>query len=94
MYMLIDFDTKKGRLVSRQAFDESDASRVRKARLDLEISLLASGEMREVVILHAIDEAQMRRTHRRYFEVSDDLWAPNAGKCYESDLNALARTGS
>ena len=89
MYMLIDFDQKSGKLISCRTFGESEGDLVRKARLDLELSLHAAGEVREIVILRAIDEEQIRRTHRRYFETSDDLWAPDIRKHYQPELKKI-----
>lgn len=83
MYMLIDYDQKGGRLISYRTFGESERDAARKARLDLELQLHAAGEMREVVILRAVDEAQIRRTHRRYFETLDQLLAPDTLERYE-----------
>ncbi len=85
MYMLIDYDQKIGRLVSFQTFDESEHELAKRARLQMELEQHAAGEMREVVILRAIDEAQIRRTHRRYFETLDELLAPDTLKRYDTN---------
>ncbi|MGE3104686.1 MAG: hypothetical protein AB7F83_03720 [Lysobacterales bacterium] len=71
--MLIDFDQSSGKLLSSRTFAESERALAEKARLDLELALHAAGNMREVVILRARDEAQIRRTHRRYFETWEEL---------------------
>lgn len=73
MYMLIDFDQQNGQLISNQTFAESERAVAEKTRLDLELALHSAGSMREVVILRAVDEAHIRRTHRRYFETWEEL---------------------
>jgi hypothetical protein len=87
MYMLIDYDQKIGRLVSHQVFKESERSLAERTRLDLELFQHAAGVMREVVILRAVDEAQIRLMHRRYFETLEELLAPDTLKRYASALD-------
>lgn len=84
MYMLIDYDQKIGKLLSHQVFEDSERSIVERARLELELAQHAAGVMHEVVILRAVDEAQIRRTHRRYFETLEELLTPATLNRYAS----------
>lgn len=68
MVFLIRYNRKSGQIVSRQAFPDADRTKAQKARLELELDLNAQGVEDEVVLLEAISEDVLRRTHRRYFE--------------------------
>jgi hypothetical protein len=68
MIFLIDYDRERGRLVTMTAYADDRRLDAQNARLQLELDLNRSGLSREVVLLEAIDEASVRRTHRRYFE--------------------------
>ena len=68
MLFLIDYDRKRGQMVKLERFDDSDRQKAEDARLELELSLNRHRIMREVVLLQAINEQSLRRTHRRYFE--------------------------
>ncbi len=46
------------------------------ARLALELALNQEGVHREVVVLEALDEDALRRSHRRYFENLKELAEP------------------
>jgi hypothetical protein len=68
MIVLIEFDRRNGRLASATRFSDDERSKAEQSRLQLEIALKREGTQREVVILEAASEEDMRRTHRRYFE--------------------------
>ena len=73
MIFLIDYDRLTGRIVSRRDFSDVDQADAEKARLDLELDLRRTGIVREVVLLQAVNEQALRRTHRRYFETLQQL---------------------
>ena len=73
MVFLIEYDRKKGKLVSFQAFEDCDREVAQDARLALELSMFRRGVEREVVILEADSEELIRRTHARYFYTLREL---------------------
>ena len=75
MLFLIDYDRKKGEIVSLRTFSESEQTPANDARLELELSLFHSGVEREVVILEAASEEQIRKTHARYSSSLEELIA-------------------
>lgn len=78
MIFLIEYDRGSGTLSQIQAFGDMDFARANSVRLELELARLASGSAREIVILEAESESQLRRTHRRYFESIESLIDPDA----------------
>jgi hypothetical protein len=68
MLFLVEYDRRKGRLLTFKAFRDLDRHTAEDARIELEVSLNRRGIDREVVLLEAASEATLRRTHRRYFE--------------------------
>lgn len=73
MRFLIEYDRQRGRIVTLTAFDELDRQKTEDARLDLELTLNRRGIEHEVVVLEAVSEDALRRTHRRYFEDFEEL---------------------
>ena len=73
MIFLIEYDRNRGELVSFRPFHDSDQGAAEELRLELEIELNRLGTKREVVLLEAVSEEAMRRTHRRYFEDLSEL---------------------
>jgi hypothetical protein len=73
---LIEYDRERGVLVSKTLFPAEQRPEAQKARLDLEVRLNAAGVDHEVVLLEAVDEASLRRTHQRYFSSADELSVP------------------
>jgi hypothetical protein len=67
MLFLIDYDRRAGKIVAMRVFEDSQHLEAREARLELELAFNRTGTEREVVLLDAIDEAAVRRSHRRYF---------------------------
>ncbi|MEJ7811727.1 MAG: hypothetical protein WKG32_15045 [Gemmatimonadaceae bacterium] len=68
MLFLIEYDRRRGRIVTLRTFEATERADAANARLDLELELNRSGTEREVVLLEAATESALRRTHRRYFE--------------------------
>ena len=70
---LIEYDRNRGRLVALTTFEDGARDAADDARLDLELRLSRRGLQREVVLLEAATEDDLRRTHRRYFEGLNEL---------------------
>jgi hypothetical protein len=73
MIYLIHYDRSIGTLVSVRSFEDRERSAATLAKLDLEISLLGTSSVMEVVLLEAASEEHLRKTHRRYFETLNGL---------------------
>ena len=73
MLFLIEYDRKSGNMVTFRPFEDSERKIAETTRLDLELDLNNRGVEHEVVILEAVSEDDVRRTHRRYFETLEEL---------------------
>lgn len=73
MIYLINYDRITGALVSIEEFSDRDRSAASVAKLELEISLLATSGSHEVVLLEAGSKEMLKQTHRRYFESFDEM---------------------
>lgn len=73
MLFLIEYDRKRGEIVSLEKFEDSEREKAYDSRLEKELELHRRGVAREVVILEAASEEAIRRTHRRYFESLSEL---------------------
>ena len=73
MIFLIEYDRKRGQIVTIKKFNSSEREKAYESRLQMELELNRLGTEREVVILEAANEAALRRTHRRYFETLSEL---------------------
>ena len=76
MIFLIEYERSTG-IVQLQQFDDDKASEARESRLSLELQRAAESLNREIVILEADSEEQLRRTHSRYFESLHQLANPD-----------------
>jgi hypothetical protein len=73
MIFLIEYNRTEGQLMSITSFSDSLRAEAEGSRLSLEIRNLNAGVSTEVVLLEARSEADLRRTHRRYFETLEAL---------------------
>jgi hypothetical protein len=73
MIFLIDYDRLSGSLVNIIQYTDSFRRDAENARLHLEIRNFDAGVSREIVLLEAATEDDLRRTHRRYFEPLEQL---------------------
>lgn len=73
MIFLLDYDRNSGRLVRFQEYAEIHREQASRDRLALEIELLSKGISREIVLLEAESEEDLRKTHNRYFRGIEDL---------------------
>ena len=68
MIFLIEYNRRKGSIVTLRDFDDSQRREAEDSRLGIELDLNRKGIDHEVVLLDAASEDALRRTHRRYFE--------------------------
>ena len=73
MVFLIEYDRKRGEIVTIQPFADTQKLEADSMRLARELELNRSGIEHEIVILDAENEEALRRTHRRYFESLEDF---------------------
>jgi hypothetical protein len=73
MIFLIEYNRPEGRIVSFQAFDESQRRQAQEARLQLELERNREGIDHEIVLLEATSEEALRKTHGRYFESIEEI---------------------
>ena len=67
MIFLVEYDLQKRHLVSMRCFADAQRTEAETARLERELQLHDQGTEREVVLLQAASEEELRRTHGRYF---------------------------
>jgi hypothetical protein len=75
MIYLIDYDWRGEHLVDMQVFEDLQRPAAEAARRDRELRLLNERLDREIVLLEALDEEGLRRTHTRYFKSLEELLA-------------------
>jgi hypothetical protein len=75
MIFLIEYDRRRGKLVTFRSFEDSEREQAQDARLELELDLHRQKVEREVVILEATSEEIIRSTHGRYFYNLSELMA-------------------
>lgn len=73
MLFLIEYNRKRGEIVSMTSFEDADKEAAEETRLKLELCLNLIGVKNEIVLLDATTESALRRTHRRYFESLEEL---------------------
>jgi len=73
MIFLIEYNRHQGRVVTLRTFDKLEQRKAEEERLEMELDLNHRGIAHEVVLFEAATEADLRRTHRRYFEDLADL---------------------
>lgn len=75
MIYLIEYDRESDKRVRMVRFQHAERRAAEDERLRLELELLSAGISREVVLLEASNEDELRKTHRRYFERLDEFLA-------------------
>lgn len=73
MIFLLTYDRSKSKLEEVRTFTNDQIVDAENQRLKLELNNLKRGIDREVVILDALNENDLRKTHRRYFESISQL---------------------
>jgi hypothetical protein len=70
---LMEYDRPSGRIVGLDTSPDAERVLAEDKRLEREVQLQRTGLDREVVLLEAVDERALRRTHRRYFENASQI---------------------
>lgn len=73
MIFLIEYNRSRGKLIIFESFNDTDWQRAEETRFEKELLLNRAGIEHEVVLLEAVSEEALRRTHRRYFEDLNQL---------------------
>ena len=73
MIFLIEYDRRRGRLLTFKPFPDADLEAAQRARLELELKCAGANDSSEIVLLQAESEAAVRRTHRRYFQTAREI---------------------
>ena len=68
MIFLIEYNRRKGSIVTFRDFDDSQRREAEDSRLEIELDLNRKGIDHEVVLMDAASDDALRLTHRRYFE--------------------------
>jgi hypothetical protein len=73
MIFLIEYDRPSGRLIRFNRFDDSERTKAQDLRLEIELDLNRRRVHHEVVLLEALSEEAVRRTHACYFEDASEI---------------------
>lgn len=73
MIFLLHYDRTDSNLIMIKEYEDDQRSMASEARLELEISLIGSDGIHEVVLLEADSQEHLRMTHARYFETYEQL---------------------
>ena len=70
MIFLVEYDRPTRRTLLFETFGDSERHRAQERRLEIELDRNLKGFLlqREIVLLEAMSETALRRTHQRYFE--------------------------
>jgi hypothetical protein len=75
MIFLVVYDRSRAELIELRAYENTDRHLADSDRLELELSLDAAQSQIEIVHFDANTEADLRKTHRRYFESVESIAA-------------------
>ncbi len=73
MIFLMNFDPKQRQLHAMKVFQDQQQPLAQDERLKWELLHLRAGDAREIVLLTAVEEDTLRRTHARYFGAASPL---------------------
>ncbi len=73
MIFLIEYDRSKGNIVRFEQFQNTKRLAAEKLRLNIELDLSKKSIDHEVVLLDAVNENALKKTHRRYFENINEI---------------------
>lgn len=68
MIFLIQYNRANGRIVKFEVFQDAERETAANVRLEIELDLNRRGIEDDVLLLEALSEDALRRTHRRFFE--------------------------
>jgi hypothetical protein len=88
MIFLIHYDRRGGVIKLFTPFADSRRSEAESLRARLEIAESSVDTHSEIVLLEAESEADLRRTHRRYFSTASDLLKTAAEEATTSSTKA------
>ncbi|GMV90867.1 MAG: hypothetical protein AMXMBFR82_06450 [Candidatus Hydrogenedentota bacterium] len=80
MFFLIEYNRRKGEVVSMRRFPDAEWSRAADAQFALEKSVMQRGIDHEVVLLQSASEETLRRTNMRYFCSLEEIQAKLHGE--------------
>jgi hypothetical protein len=90
MIFLVEYDRNAGAMLSFKHFADEQRHRAEDERLVLELQLNQAGLRHEVVLLEAVDEAALRRTHQRYFQTLEQLAESSLALLAEEPIGVYA----
>ena len=73
MIFLIQYNRANGRIVRFEKFQDAERETAANERLEIELDLNRKGIEQDVLILEALSEEALRRTHRRFFEDVNEI---------------------
>ena len=73
MIFIVEYNRIIGKIINFECFDDKDWKKAEGLRFEKELTLNRAGIENEVVLLEAVSEEALRRTHRRYFEDLNQL---------------------
>ncbi len=80
MIFLIEYDRRRGELLTFHPFADADRAAAEQQRLDLELKRGGSSTAAiEIVLLQAESETALRLTHRRYFQTARQIIESSTG---------------
>jgi hypothetical protein len=65
---LIQYNRANGRIVRFEEFQDAERETAANERLEIELDLNRKGIEHDVLLLEALSQEALRRTHRRFFE--------------------------
>lgn len=68
MIFLIQYNRANGRIARFEEFQDAEREMAANVRLEIELDLNRRGIEHDVLLLEALSEDALRRTHRRFFE--------------------------
>lgn len=68
MIFLIQYNRANGRIVRFEEFQDTERETAANERLEIELDLNRKGIEHDVLLLEALSQEALRRTHRRFFE--------------------------
>lgn len=68
MIFLIQYNRANGRIVRFEEFQDAERETAANLRLEIELDLNRRGIEHDVLLLEALSQEALRRTHRRFFE--------------------------
>jgi hypothetical protein len=70
---LIEYDRPKGIVIKLDSYKDSQRADAERARLQIELQLNEQAIDHEVVLLDAASLAALKKTHRRYFQTTNQI---------------------